>query len=318
MSCWALDASGSVGPFTIGMTLNDALAKIKVAGELESAAELVFDDSKIFTSPLSIFIPDMNMQLLFDGLSQILISITANVTDECRLTIPGGADLRKVLTALPPTTLGSFEGPSYHLEWPGLGMAFDLSDLSRDEVLEFQKNSEHPMSQNYSPACRRFWLLPREAKNAHSIAEVSPGIVKIAGAVLRIGDSRPQDVIAELGSEPDHESYTTAGELVWRYYTKGFRLVFSAQSSALERVFLFNNLPSHEDSFGVFDKCAWQIGELDNTVAFSTISETLGPCQPALVLPSGLHLRSYPSQGYMFECVSPNGSIAVLQVSTPN
>ena len=320
MSCWALDCAGALGPFVVGMSLNEALEKIKSAGELESAAELVFDDSKMFASHVSIFIPDMHMQLLFDGTSQTLTSITANVTDDSRLTIPGGQDLKKVLSALPPTTLGTYEGPSYHLEWPGLGMSFDLSDLGKGEISRYKSNSEHPMGQNYSPPCRRFWLTPRtESTEPGNFLKLSPGTVSSsAGWVLKLGDTRPQDVLAELGVEPENEIYTSSGELVWRYFSRGLRLVFSAESAALERVFIFNNLPNHEDSFGVFSRCPWKIDELDNTMLFSTIFDTLGPCQPSLVLPSGLHLRSYPSLGFMFECVSPNGAIAALQVCTPN
>eukprot|EP00747_Dinoflagellata_sp_TGD_P207780 gnl/TRDRNA2_/TRDRNA2_81316_c0_seq1.p1 gnl/TRDRNA2_/TRDRNA2_81316_c0~~gnl/TRDRNA2_/TRDRNA2_81316_c0_seq1.p1 ORF type:complete len:763 (-),score=146.34 gnl/TRDRNA2_/TRDRNA2_81316_c0_seq1:57-2345(-) len=70
-SSWPMEPAQRVGPFVLGMGINEALAVVHKLAGLDSA-EVSFDEKEIFASDLTLRIPSFGLQLCFDGFQQDL------------------------------------------------------------------------------------------------------------------------------------------------------------------------------------------------------------------------------------------------------
>lgn len=73
---WPVEPAQRVGPFTLGMGVNEALAVVqKMMGSLDRCGLFGFDETRIFETDLSLRLPSLGFQLCFDAYGQDLCVI---------------------------------------------------------------------------------------------------------------------------------------------------------------------------------------------------------------------------------------------------
>ncbi|CAE8617168.1 unnamed protein product, partial [Polarella glacialis] len=220
-SPWQLEPAQRVGPFALGMGVNEALAIVQKMGSLDHA-EFSFDEQCPFDTDMCLRLPSLGLQLCFDAFQQDLrvIAVCLQAADHEASMLPtlaygsrvfAGAMsqrappcLREVYQMFGPTWIGDFR-PSgraaYLLRYPGLTFEFPLPE---DMVDMLAARGEHPteLPGMAAPSATRLWVFAAEAPSflapVFAMPElpeavlVRPAVgVELQGKMLRFG-SMPQ------------------------------------------------------------------------------------------------------------------------------
>lgn len=228
-TAWPVEPTRRVGPFLLGMGVNEALATIQKM-RLDKA-EFNFDERRVFDTDMCLRLPSLGIQLCFDGFQQDLRLIVvcfqqqpafgSSGTGSEPTMLPslsyGGrifvgaqhpeVNFREVYTMFGPTWIGDFQSGSrsaYTLRYPGLAFEFPLPE---DMVDTLAARCEHPIEIPDTPMASRMWVYcaastsfqnPVSAREEHDVAVVRPAGVELRGRRLRFG-SMPQDIFSDFG-----------------------------------------------------------------------------------------------------------------------
>lgn len=232
-AAWVVEPASCVGPFSLGMGINEALAVVQRMGSLDRA-ELSFDDQRPLDVDIALRLPSLGLQLCFDGFQQDLRVISVRLQPEmgesnallkeASMLPPlsyGGQifasalrpppTLRDLYPMLGPTWIGDFKPQgrsSYLLRYPGLALEVPLPS---DMVETLAAKGEHPteIPGLPPPQASQLWIFAASASSflmpVSALPElpeavtVHPAIgVGLHNRVLRFG-SMPQDVFSDFG-----------------------------------------------------------------------------------------------------------------------
>ena len=285
----------------MGMSLNEALNVCKSISEYTT--EYYFDD--IYKNSF-IYLRDAKLELVFDGATQMLVGITGTFSPEVRLSGVESLDLRRALEILPATKKGNFHENFYTLVWPEIHISFKLDEVKARQLKELP---DHPLTADYAPKAERFWFSGAAPAQGLAVTAGLGGITLPSGRRLLVKEHSAQDVVTEIG-EPDFQE----GRF-FKYAKLGLMLEISDR---IENIFLFANLPTHPDSFGVHERCPWTLEisgkeKLDFRTPWKMVEAALGHCESPVVLP-GVQVYSYPLLGLQFEVSA--GHVAVLHITS--
>eukprot|EP00397_Hematodinium_sp_SG-2012_P010930 GEMP01011056.1.p1 GENE.GEMP01011056.1~~GEMP01011056.1.p1 ORF type:complete len:474 (+),score=61.77 GEMP01011056.1:50-1471(+) len=171
-SLWVVEPGQQIGPFRIGQQVNQAVAIIQ---KFRAEAEVSFSESDPHGVDIIIRLPQLGLQLTFDGYAQTLhviivwlgpadsrpsspLSNNAGETGHfghhqlsyCGRVFSGiqgiTPNMRDIYALFGPSYLGDFhrgcDGPSYFLKYPGLTFEFSLPEDSFDSLSD---TGEHPI-----------------------------------------------------------------------------------------------------------------------------------------------------------------------------
>ena len=330
--------SATVGPFRLSDNFNNLLTELRRARDLEIPTQIHFSPDttivEVVGGPVALIEEDRVVEICvelvekrFPGFPKVELLLKP-------------ATLRNILSSLPPTRQGQFisHPRKYILLWDliregipfELSVEFDLSNFAESEWIQALNATEHPLGNGDGPIAKRFTLREsikyRASETAKRIScEVSKDELKFPGFSLQIGKTTVQDVYSDIGEPEKFDKYAKGwlgedhlSKILLPFFKKGLLLVFtrSTDSPVLERILIFNNLPGHRGSFGVFSRCPWRLASSDfesfSPLSWKSLSSYLPKTPLPLVFAGGELLFDYPSLGLAFECV--HDGVAVVQI----
>jgi len=284
---------------------------------------------------ISVSLVDPGLVLIFDAESQILARMELITSPKLRMTHPEwssyavtfdgtevwsgreASDCKKVISAFPPTTLGTFTDtpPAYEIHYKqGVSFRFDIKD--RAMVQHLRDRHEHPTEyKGYSPSLRMM-SVTRRNDTEHSVSKRhSVEIFPNEGIRIHFPDQKRvfielgagmQSLISSLG--PPNSTYR---EEVFNYFTYGMDVkVPCAGSRTVSEIVLHTNLPGQPE-FGRYERVWFQLDQkrkktnegakcqVNNLSKLPDLIEAFGDPGPPLVIDDtqvgSRHFYSFPS-----------------------